>query len=183
MGRDTIQLEDDISTISEEYLLEFTSKYGIPESLHPEFPGPEEPIMEFPEGKVDVYTKFFEFANYRIHISQFLFDILGYYQIQLSQLSVIGAAKGGCRLEVTGEEHPTVLYKASGLLEELEQSILLDMYLFNLINALNPAKMEDTAVASGSSGTPSALEKSPLYFANEDPPQMITEMGGTADQV
>ncbi|GKE46556.1 hypothetical protein Tco_1477814, partial [Tanacetum coccineum] len=64
MGRDTIQLEDVISTISEEYLLEFTSEYGIPESLHPKLPGPEEPIIEFSEGKVGVYTKFFEFANY-----------------------------------------------------------------------------------------------------------------------
>ncbi|GKC17868.1 hypothetical protein Tco_1014650, partial [Tanacetum coccineum] len=68
MGRDTIQLEDAVSTISEEYLLEFTSEYGIPESLHHEFPGPEEPIVEFPEGKVGVYTKFFEFANYHERI-------------------------------------------------------------------------------------------------------------------
>ncbi|GJW73934.1 hypothetical protein Tco_0133304 [Tanacetum coccineum] len=96
MGRDTIQLEDAVSTISKEYLLEFTSEYGIPENLHhPELPGPEEPIVEFPEGKVGVYTKFFEFANYRIPISQFLFDIFGYYKVHLSQLSVIGAAKGG----------------------------------------------------------------------------------------
>ncbi|GJZ04631.1 hypothetical protein Tco_0537906 [Tanacetum coccineum] len=78
--------KDAVSTISEEYLLEFTSEYGIPESLYPELPGPEEPIVEFPKGKVGVCTKFFEFANYRIPISQFLFDILGYYQIHLSQL-------------------------------------------------------------------------------------------------
>ncbi|GKD36558.1 hypothetical protein Tco_1252067, partial [Tanacetum coccineum] len=89
MGRDTIQLEDVVSTISEEYLLEFTSEYGIPESLNPELPGPEEPIVEFPEGKVGVYTKYFYFANYCIPILQFLFDILGYYQIHLSQLPVI----------------------------------------------------------------------------------------------
>ncbi|GJX05255.1 hypothetical protein Tco_0191171 [Tanacetum coccineum] len=50
-------------------------------------------IVDFPEGKIGVYTKKFEFANFRIPISQFLFDILGYYQIHLSQLSVIGAAK------------------------------------------------------------------------------------------
>ncbi|GJX70273.1 hypothetical protein Tco_0307444 [Tanacetum coccineum] len=93
MGRDTIQLEDAVSTISGEYLLEFTSEYGILEGLHPELPGPEDTVVDFPEGKVDVYTKFFEFANYRIPISQFLFDILGYYQIHLSQLSVIGVAK------------------------------------------------------------------------------------------
>nr|GEW05966.1 integrase, catalytic region, zinc finger, CCHC-type, peptidase aspartic, catalytic [Tanacetum cinerariifolium] len=93
MGRDTIQLEDAVSTVSKEYLLEFTSEYGIPESLHLELPSLEEPIVEFSEGKLGVYTKFFEFANYRIPISQFLFNILGHYQIHLSQLSVIGAAK------------------------------------------------------------------------------------------
>nr|GEV12252.1 transposase (putative), gypsy type [Tanacetum cinerariifolium] len=93
MGRDTIQLENAVSAISQEYLLEFTSEYGIPEGLHPELPGPGETIVDFSEGKVDVYTKFFEFANFRIPISQFLFDILGHYQIHLSQLSVIGAAK------------------------------------------------------------------------------------------
>nr|GEV14139.1 hypothetical protein [Tanacetum cinerariifolium] len=65
MGRETIQLENAISTISQEYLLEFTSGYGIPESLHPEFPGPSDPIVEFPEGKVGVYTKFFKFVNFR----------------------------------------------------------------------------------------------------------------------
>ncbi|GJY56806.1 hypothetical protein Tco_0455921 [Tanacetum coccineum] len=93
MGRDTIQLEDAVSTIFGEYLLEFTSEYGILEGLHPEFPGPEDTIVDFSEGKVSVYTKFFKFANYRIPLSQFLFDILRYYQIHLSQLSVIGAAK------------------------------------------------------------------------------------------
>ncbi|GJX68726.1 hypothetical protein Tco_0304453 [Tanacetum coccineum] len=93
MGRDTIQLEDAVSTISQAYLLEFTSEYYIPENLHPELRGPEDNIVDFPEVKVGVYTKFFEFANYCIPISQILFDILGYYQIHLSQLSVIGAVK------------------------------------------------------------------------------------------
>nr|GEV60622.1 putative reverse transcriptase domain-containing protein [Tanacetum cinerariifolium] len=37
--------------------------------------------------------------------------------------------------------------------------------------------MEDTVVASGSSGTPSVVEKSPLDFANEDPPQVINLRG------
>ncbi|GKC02413.1 hypothetical protein Tco_0994023 [Tanacetum coccineum] len=120
MGMDTIQVEDAVSTISEEYLLEFTFEYGILESLHPELPSPEETIMDFPEGKVSVYTKIFEFENYRIPMSQFLFDILGHYQIHLSQLSVIGAAK-----QAAEEEHSSVLYKAPGLLEELEQPVIL----------------------------------------------------------
>ncbi|GJT22517.1 hypothetical protein Tco_0892454 [Tanacetum coccineum] len=93
MGKGTIEHEDAISTIFGEYLLEFTLEYGIREDLHPELPGSEETIIDFLEGKVGVYTKFFEFANYRIPLSQFLFDVLGYYQIHLSQLSVTGAAK------------------------------------------------------------------------------------------
>ncbi|GKD02618.1 hypothetical protein Tco_1177592, partial [Tanacetum coccineum] len=83
-----------------------------------------------------------------------------------------------------------------------------NMDLFNLISALNPTKektrtrprtahevplliatvsrvidMEDTTVASGSSETPSALEKSPLDFANENPSPLITERDGMEGQV
>ncbi|GJS99661.1 hypothetical protein Tco_0820831 [Tanacetum coccineum] len=314
MVRDTIQLEDAISTISQEYLLEFTSEYGIPENLHHELPGPEEPIVEFPEGKVGVYTKFFEFANFRIPISQFLFDILGHYQIHLSQLSVIGETKVShfeinCRVLniiptlnlfrvfyvpsynsgwmsfskqpgknipqcytnpldslknwnnrffcVDEKVFPTVVEwrtntpkngmpsadsyftadvatlntrrtpiqkqpEALLCLVGLSRNYFLgddvyptfhydddrDMDLFNLISAPNPTKvktgtrpravhevplltvttsrvieMEDTTVASGSSGTPSTLEKSPLDFANENPSPLITKGDGTEDQV
>nr|GEX95881.1 hypothetical protein [Tanacetum cinerariifolium] len=49
--RDTIQLETAVSTISQEYLLEFTSEYGISEDLHPELPDLEERIVDFSEGK------------------------------------------------------------------------------------------------------------------------------------
>nr|GEX84094.1 hypothetical protein [Tanacetum cinerariifolium] len=51
MGRDTVQLETAVNTFSQEYLLEFTSEYGIPEALHPELPRPEDRIVDFPEGK------------------------------------------------------------------------------------------------------------------------------------
>nr|GEV48473.1 hypothetical protein [Tanacetum cinerariifolium] len=93
LWRDTVQLKTAVSTISQDYLLEFTSEYGISEALYLELPGPGERIVDFPEGKVSVYTKFFEFANSRLPLSQFLFDILGHYQIHMSQLSIIGAAK------------------------------------------------------------------------------------------
>nr|GEY11676.1 transposase (putative), gypsy type [Tanacetum cinerariifolium] len=49
MGRDTIQLETAMSTISQEYLLEFTSEYGISEDVHPELLGLEDWIVDFPE--------------------------------------------------------------------------------------------------------------------------------------
>ncbi|GJU36585.1 hypothetical protein Tco_1184939 [Tanacetum coccineum] len=184
MVRDTIQLETAVSTISKEYLLEFTSEYGITEDLHPELPGPGDRIIDFLEGKVDVYTMFFEFANFRIPISHFFFDILGHYQIHLSQLSVIGAAK---------VSHFEINY----------------MDLFNLIRAPNPTKVKIgtrpraahevpllTVTTSRVierrtrslrhtvvSGTPSTIERSPLDFANENLSQQITGDDRTEDQV
>nr|GFC42829.1 hypothetical protein [Tanacetum cinerariifolium] len=56
MVRDSVQLETAVNTISYEYLLEFTSEYGIPEMLHPELPGPGDRIVDFPEGKMDEPT-------------------------------------------------------------------------------------------------------------------------------
>ncbi|GJY27891.1 hypothetical protein Tco_0403658 [Tanacetum coccineum] len=135
MGRDTIQLEDAVSTISQEYLLEFTSEYGIPKSLHPELPGPKEPIVEFPEGKVDM-------------------DLFNF-------ISAPNPTK------VKTGTRPRVAHEVSLL----------------TVTASRVIDMEDTTVASGSSGTPSALEKLPLDFANENPPPLITESDGTEDQV
>nr|GEV82693.1 hypothetical protein [Tanacetum cinerariifolium] len=57
MGRDTVQLETTISTIFQEYLLKFTSEYGILEDLHPELPGLEERIVDFPKSKVKTGTR------------------------------------------------------------------------------------------------------------------------------
>ncbi|GKA16400.1 hypothetical protein Tco_0696147 [Tanacetum coccineum] len=148
MGRDTIQLEDALSTISQEYLLNFTSEYGISEDLHPELPVLEETIVGFPEGKVGVYTKFFEFANYRIPLSQFLFDILGHYQIHLSQLSMIGAVKVDEAVFPT-----TVVWHTNAPKDEMPSANAYaaadvavlnthQMDLFNLICALNPTKVK-----------------------------------------
>ncbi|GJV49099.1 hypothetical protein Tco_1439311 [Tanacetum coccineum] len=53
-SRDTVQLETSVSTISQEYLLEFTFEYGISEGLHPEFPGVGDRIIDFSEGKVEM---------------------------------------------------------------------------------------------------------------------------------
>ncbi|GKC06763.1 hypothetical protein Tco_0998373, partial [Tanacetum coccineum] len=219
MGRDTIQLENAVSTISQEYLLEFTSEYGIPKDLHPELPGSEDTIVDFSEGKVGVYTKFFEFANYCIPISQFLFDILGHYQIHLSQLSVIGAAKNWNNSFFWDDERifPTVVdwrtrspkygmplagsYSAADVaaldtnrtsFQKLPETLLClvglsrnyylgdDVYPTFLYD--DDQGMEDTTMASGSSGTPSTIEKSPLDFDNENPTPSTTEGVGVGDQ-
>nr|GEU70949.1 hypothetical protein [Tanacetum cinerariifolium] len=52
---DTIQLETTVSTISQEYLLELTSEYGISEDVHPELPGPKERIVGFSED-MDIFN-------------------------------------------------------------------------------------------------------------------------------
>ncbi|GKB70412.1 hypothetical protein Tco_0931824 [Tanacetum coccineum] len=68
-------------------------KFHIPDVVHPELPGRNDRIRNSPAGKIGVYSKFFYFANYRVPLSQFLVDIFEYFQINLSQLSIIAAAK------------------------------------------------------------------------------------------
>nr|GEW67031.1 hypothetical protein [Tanacetum cinerariifolium] len=127
MVRDTIQLENAVSTISQEYLLEFTSEYDIPESLHPELPGLEDLIVEFPEGKVDV--NLFSLINAPNHAK----------------------VKTGTRPHAA-HEVPLLTATANCVID-----------------------MEDMTGTSGSSGTPSTVEKSPLDFSNKDAPSLITE--------
>nr|GEX74582.1 hypothetical protein [Tanacetum cinerariifolium] len=174
MGRATVQLETSVNTISHEYLLEFTSEYGIPETLHPELPGPEDRIVDFPEGKVGVYTRFFKVdviqQKTREEYSPMLHQATGLSQ-KLKQSLLLG------RRESVPDRR--------GLTDEY-------MDLFNLIRAPNPTKvktesrpralhevplltltatrvieMDDPAAATDSSGVPSTIERSPLDFALE----------------
>ena len=61
--------------------------------MHPELPDADACIADFPEGKIGVYTRFFEFVNQRVPISLFLSDVLNFYRLHISQLHCIGAAK------------------------------------------------------------------------------------------
>nr|GEX50739.1 hypothetical protein [Tanacetum cinerariifolium] len=139
--------------------------------LHPELPGPKERIVDFSEGKVGVYTKFFEFANFRLPISQFLFDILGHYQIHLSQLSVIDMNL----FNLIRASNPTKVKIGTRPRAAHEVPLLT-------VTASRVMEMEDPAVATESSGTTSTIERSPLDFANENPSQQSTRGDGTEDQ-
>nr|GEW56374.1 putative transposase (putative), gypsy type [Tanacetum cinerariifolium] len=46
-----------------------------------------------PTDKIGVYTRFFEYANFRLPLSTFLVNVLKHYRILISQLFVIGMAK------------------------------------------------------------------------------------------
>ncbi|GJX40884.1 hypothetical protein Tco_0255874 [Tanacetum coccineum] len=50
-------------------------------------------MHERPTGKVGMYTRFFDYANYRIPFSNFFVSVLTHFRIPFSQLSVFGSAK------------------------------------------------------------------------------------------
>ncbi|GKC87815.1 hypothetical protein Tco_1148464, partial [Tanacetum coccineum] len=196
MGRDTIQLEDAVSTISKEYLLQFTSEYGMPESLHPELPGLEDTIVGFPEGKVGVYTKFFEFANFLQRLT--LHEVRVIARAHSLHMPSVILVRTVASLSIGGVSQKSLvnhcldgfwshvvwvgvvnsgIWSSSGrrTLPRAAHEVPLLTATANRI-----IEMEDTVVASGSSGTPAAIEKSPLDFADENPPLIIIERGDIA---
>nr|GEZ87701.1 hypothetical protein [Tanacetum cinerariifolium] len=71
----------------------FFHKFHILESVHSQLPSRNQTMHERPVGKIGVYTRFFKYVNFRLPLSTFLVDVLRYFRINLSQLSVIAAAK------------------------------------------------------------------------------------------
>ncbi|GKB36817.1 hypothetical protein Tco_0881759 [Tanacetum coccineum] len=67
--------------------------YGIGSEFDPELPSPNDTIRDFPKGKIGVYTRFFEFANFRLPLPTFLLRVQSHFRIHISQLSVVGAGR------------------------------------------------------------------------------------------
>ncbi|GJQ93702.1 zinc knuckle CX2CX4HX4C containing protein [Tanacetum coccineum] len=61
--------------------------------VHPQLPGPDDTMHERSAGKIGMYTRFFDYANYRIPFSNFFVSVLIHFRISFSQLSVFGSAK------------------------------------------------------------------------------------------
>ncbi|GJV91020.1 hypothetical protein Tco_1538833 [Tanacetum coccineum] len=81
------------STLTQTALDAFCYKYHVLDYVHHELPGPNQSIRNSPGGKIGAYTRFFDFANFQIPLSRFLVDVIEYFRINLSQLSIIDAAK------------------------------------------------------------------------------------------
>ncbi|GJU95073.1 hypothetical protein Tco_1319829 [Tanacetum coccineum] len=79
--------------LSQKALDAFCTKFHIPEEVHPVFPNQHDTMHERPAGKIRLYTRFFDYANFRLPLSTFLVDVLSHFRINISQLSVIGSAK------------------------------------------------------------------------------------------
>ena len=54
------QLGDFRSAMTIEDVTQFTSDYFVPLDVHPEAPDVDACIADYPEGKIGLYTKFFE---------------------------------------------------------------------------------------------------------------------------
>nr|GEU55541.1 reverse transcriptase domain-containing protein [Tanacetum cinerariifolium] len=102
-------------------------RFHIPGVVHPELPSPNDRILNSPTGKIGVYSRFFYFANYRVPLSQFLVDVMDYFQINLSQLSIITAAM---------VSHFEILCRVYGFVT------IVEMDLFALIHHADPMKVK-----------------------------------------
>ncbi|GKB67578.1 hypothetical protein Tco_0928990 [Tanacetum coccineum] len=185
---------------AKEYLLEFTSEYRISEYLHPELPVPGDRIVDFPEDKIGARPsapkdkKPVE-GSYSVEDVARLDTRRTPIQIQPEALlCLVGLSQ---RYYLRDDVYPTFLYDDGW-----------EMDLFNLISALNLAKvktdtrlraahevplltvtanrvidMGELAAATESFGTPSTIERSPLDFNNENLSQRINKGDETEDQV
>ncbi|GJU26601.1 hypothetical protein Tco_1165222 [Tanacetum coccineum] len=79
--------------LTQEHLDAICAKYFVPEEVHPQLPSSDATIHERPTGKIRMYTRFFNYANYRIPFSTFFVSVLTHFRILFSQLSVFGSAK------------------------------------------------------------------------------------------
>nr|GEW80068.1 hypothetical protein [Tanacetum cinerariifolium] len=149
MGRDTVQLETAVNTISHEYLLEFTSQYGIPEILHPELPGPRDRIVDFPEGKNNRFfwvdeRVFPTVVDWRTNASKDGMPAEGTYSVE--------AVRALDTHRTPIQKQPEMLLCLVGISrryylgDEVYHTFLhdndRDMDLFNLIRAPNPTKVK-----------------------------------------
>ncbi|GKA83263.1 hypothetical protein Tco_0804858 [Tanacetum coccineum] len=106
----------------------FCTKYHILEEVHPVLPNQNDTMHERLAGKIRLYTRFFDYANFRLPLSTFLVDILRHFRINISQLSVIRVAK---------VSHFEILCRVYGIIPTIR-----DMDIFAFIHTPDPTKVK-----------------------------------------
>nr|GFC00853.1 hypothetical protein [Tanacetum cinerariifolium] len=158
MGRDTVQLETVVNTIAQEYLLEFTSDYGIPKALHPELPGPEDRIVDFPEGKVGARPRSRKSTGYTPYPH---LETAGDATLRSGNKSqILPEGRDMDLFNLIRAPNPTKVKIRSHPRAAHEVPLLT-------MTAKRVIEIEDPTTATDSSGIPSTIERSPLDFANE----------------
>ncbi|GJR16598.1 putative nucleotidyltransferase, ribonuclease H, partial [Tanacetum coccineum] len=79
--------------VTREMVESFCNSYYILDEVHPTAPGRDKTITQFPEGKVGVYTRLFDYCGYRIPLTKFFVAVLKHFRIHIYQLSPFGAAR------------------------------------------------------------------------------------------
>nr|GEY01565.1 hypothetical protein [Tanacetum cinerariifolium] len=150
MVRDSVQLETAVNIITHEYLLEFTSEYGISEMLRPELPRPGDRIVDFPEGKCVqrwdagewyLFCGGCEGAGYALYP----------YPKTTGEMDLFSLIHAPNPTKVKTGSRPRAPH---------------ELPLLTLI-ASRVIEMDEPAVVTDSSGVPSAIGKSPLDFSDE----------------
>ncbi|KAM0039962.1 hypothetical protein Hdeb2414_s0012g00388121 [Helianthus debilis subsp. tardiflorus] len=75
------------------------NQYSIPTSLNPILPAKDMTIYPFVPGKIGVYTRMFDYHNYRLPLMKFLVKVLMFHEVHLSQMNPFGLAKV-CQFEL-----------------------------------------------------------------------------------
>nr|GEW28850.1 hypothetical protein [Tanacetum cinerariifolium] len=193
--------------------------YGLPlpvtsegryQDLHPELPGPEERIVDFPKGKQEIrknthqcYTKPLDslknWNNRFFWVDKRVFPTVANWHTNAPKNEMPAVDTYFAEAVAILNTYCTPIQK--------QPEALLYMDLFNLIRAPNLIKvktgtrpraahevplltvtvsyvieMKDPAIATDSSGVPSTIERSPLDFANENLFQQLTRGNETEDQ-
>nr|GFA31795.1 hypothetical protein [Tanacetum cinerariifolium] len=179
-------------------LRQFTSEYGISEMLRPELPGPGDRIVDFPEGKVSVYTSkpldsLKNWNNRFFWVDECVFPPAVEWRTNASKDGM--PASGTYSVEAVRvlythrtpiQKQPEALLCLVGISrryylgDDVYPTFHYDDDRGGLIRAPNPTKVKTgsrpraphelpllTLTASHSSGVPSAIERSPLDFADE----------------
>ncbi|KAM0031438.1 hypothetical protein Hdeb2414_s0017g00508801 [Helianthus debilis subsp. tardiflorus] len=71
----------------------FVEQYAIPASLHPILLEKDKVIYPFIPGKIGVYTRMFDYCNYRLPLTKFFIRVLLFHEVRLSKMNPFGLAK------------------------------------------------------------------------------------------
>ncbi|KAJ0430799.1 hypothetical protein HanHA300_Chr17g0673171 [Helianthus annuus] len=81
------------NTLSKKGLQWYIDSYAIPVSLHPALPEKDTPIYPFVPGKIGIYTRLFDYCNYRLPLTKFLIEVILFHEVHLTQMNPFGLAK------------------------------------------------------------------------------------------
>ena len=76
--------EEDFNALSTNF--DFDGDWGA------EYPAKDSTVAKVPEGKIALYADFFTGVNFRLPVTKFLRDILGYFGLHITQLHPMGMA-------------------------------------------------------------------------------------------